>query len=134
MGMDVYGRDPKSEDGEYFRANIWSWRPIHELIEKANVLPQRMVEEMAFNDGAGPDAEQALLLAYQIGHMIDGMDDENTFVLTSEVDGPVAELLKNLNEQGIDIISPRGPVYEADVVHVREFVQFCRESGGFKVC
>jgi hypothetical protein len=34
MGMDVYGRNPTSEAGKYFRANVWSWRPIHALIEQ----------------------------------------------------------------------------------------------------
>ena len=134
MGMDVFGIAPKSEEGKYFRANIWSWRPIHELIENANVLPPDMVEGMAFNDGYGPNNEQALLLAAAIENMIDGMDDDNTFMLSSEVDGPVAALLQALNEQGVEVVSPRGPVYQADVSHVREFVTFCRESGGFEVC
>lgn len=134
MGMDVYGRNPKSKDGEYFRANVWSWRPIHELIEKANVLPQKMLEEMAFNDGAGPDDEQALLLAAAIENMTEGMDDENTFILSTEIDGPIAAIISSFQREGIEIISPRGPVYSADVSHVREFVQFCKQSGGFKVC
>lgn len=134
MGMDVYGRNPKSKDGEYFRANVWSWRPIHELIEKANVLPQKMLEDMAFNDGAGPDDEQALLLAAAIENMTEGMDDDNTFILSTEIDGPIAAIISSFQREGIEIISPRGPVYSADVSHVREFVQFCKQSGGFKVC
>lgn len=134
MGMDVYGRKPTTDAGEYFRANIWSWRPIHELIEKANVLPQKMVEDMAFNDGAGPDAEQALLLAYQLENMLEGMEDDNTFMLTDEIDGPVAAMLSQFKEQGIEIVSPRGPVYQADVSQVKEFIEFCRHSGGFEVC
>ncbi|QOR55575.1 MAG: hypothetical protein UMS36scaffold28_65 [Phage 59_13] len=28
MGMDVYGVKPKSKQGEYFRNNVWSWRPL----------------------------------------------------------------------------------------------------------
>lgn len=134
MGMDVFGIAPKSEAGKYFRANIWSWRPIHELIEKANVLPPHIVEGMAFNDGIGPNEEQSLLLAAQLETMLDGMDDEHTFMLASEIDGPVAAMLSQFKEQGIEIISPRGPVYQADVSHVREFITFCRESGGFEVC
>lgn len=134
MGMDVYGRKPTTDAGEYFRANIWSWRPIHELIEKANVLPQKMVEDMGFNDGAGPDAEQALLLAYQLENMLEGMEDDNTFMLTDEIDGPVAAMLSQFKEQGIEIVSPRGPVYQADVSQVKEFIEFCRHSGGFEVC
>lgn len=133
MGMDVYGVAPKSEAGKCFHASIWSWRPIHELIEKANVLPQNMLEDMAQNDGAGPDAEQSLLLAYQLEHMIDGMNDEDTFMLSTEIDGPVAALLAALDKEGTTVISPRGPVYSTDVSHVREFIEFCRHSGGFKV-
>ena len=33
MGMDVYGRAPTSESGEYFRANVWSWHPIWNYCE-----------------------------------------------------------------------------------------------------
>ena len=134
MGMDVYGREPKSEAGVYFRANIWSWRPIHELIEQANVLPQNMVEDMSYNMGAGPNSEQALLLAAQLDAMLDGMNDEHEFMLSSEVDGPVAVLLAQMQSEGIELVSPRGPVYSADVSHVREFVEFCKNSGGFQVC
>jgi len=133
MGMDVYGKAPKSEVGEYFRSNVWGWRPIHELIEKANVLPQKMLEDMSFNDGAGPDEELALLLAYQLEQMVEGMDDENTFMLSDEVDGPVAALVSALNQEGIEIISPRGPIYSASVAHVRNFIEFVKESGGFEV-
>ena len=28
MGMDVYGRAPEKEWGEYFRSNVWWWRPL----------------------------------------------------------------------------------------------------------
>ena len=29
MGMDIYGRKPENEVGEYFRRNVWGWRPLH---------------------------------------------------------------------------------------------------------
>ena len=133
MGMDVFGVNPKSEAGKYFRANIWSWRPIHELIERANVLPPHIVEGMAFNDGVGPNEEQALLLAAQMETMLDGMDDDHTFMLTDEIDGPVAELMDSIRRSGATIVTD-GPAYQAEVAHVREFITFCRESGGFEVC
>jgi hypothetical protein len=31
MGMDVSGINPIVKTGEYFRANCWSWRPLHFL-------------------------------------------------------------------------------------------------------
>ena len=133
MGMDVFGVNPKSEAGKYFRANIWSWRPIHELIEKANVLPPDLVYHMGFNDGYGPDEEQSLLLATQMETMLDGMDDDHTFMLTDEIDGPVAALMDSIRQSGATIVTD-GPAYQAEVAHVREFITFCRESGGFEVC
>lgn len=132
MGMDVFGVKPKSEAGKYFRANIWSWRPIHELIQKANVLPPDMVEGMAFNDGYGPDEHQALLLAAQMETMLDGMEDENTFMLTDEVDGTVKQILDALGASSATVVSET-PAYQASVSHVREFITFCRKSGGFEV-
>lgn len=30
MGMDVFGKEPKSKSGEYFRNNVWYWRPLWE--------------------------------------------------------------------------------------------------------
>ena len=36
MGMDVYGNKPRCSKGEYFRASVWSWRPIHGLIVETN--------------------------------------------------------------------------------------------------
>ena len=28
MGMDMYGRKPTGERGEYFRNNVWWWHPL----------------------------------------------------------------------------------------------------------
>lgn len=28
MGMDVYGNHPTGKTGEYFRNNVWWWRPL----------------------------------------------------------------------------------------------------------
>ena len=36
MGMDVYGRKPKNETGEYFRRNVWGWHPLWEYCCEAN--------------------------------------------------------------------------------------------------
>lgn len=132
MGMDVYGRAPKSEVGTYFRANVWMWRPIHDLIVQANVLTPKMLEAMEYNDGAGPNDEQAMLLSYQLEQMVEGMDDANTFMLNEEIDGPIAYLLKAIGDSGAVVSA--GPVYSVEVEVIREFIEFCRESGGFEVC
>jgi hypothetical protein len=35
MGVDISGKKPKTEVGDYFAANWWGWRPIHALCETA---------------------------------------------------------------------------------------------------
>ena len=56
MGMDVVGRNPSAEAGEYFRANVWSWRPIHDLIVQlcSDLLDEETLVGIGYNDGAGP--------------------------------------------------------------------------------
>jgi hypothetical protein len=55
MGMDIYGRHLTSEAGKYFRANVWSWRPIHALIEQecADVLDVEMLRQLGFMTALG---------------------------------------------------------------------------------
>ena len=48
MGMDVVGRNPSTEAGKYFRANVWSWRPIHNLI--VQLCSDLLDEEMRMCD------------------------------------------------------------------------------------
>lgn len=62
--MDVFGQDPTTEKGHYFRNNVWWWRPL------ADFCIQRYSDEVGFdgegwhyNDGAGLDEEKSLHLA-----------------------------------------------------------------------
>lgn len=59
MGMDVYGKKPISEEGEYFRANIWSWHPIWDYCH--DLMPEicSKVENAHSNDGDGLEADDA---------------------------------------------------------------------------
>lgn len=63
MGMDVYGKNPTSEAGEYFRANVWWWHPLWEYCE--NKFPELAgkVEHGHTNDGDGLDGEDSKRLA-----------------------------------------------------------------------
>ena len=35
MGVDISGRKPKTEVGDYFHSNWWGWRPINAICEIA---------------------------------------------------------------------------------------------------
>lgn len=62
MGMDVYGNNPTSERGEYFRNNVWWWRPLWDFCEE--IAPE-VVQGVSghTNDGDGLDEEGAKALA-----------------------------------------------------------------------
>lgn len=63
MGMDVYGEAPANETGEYFRANVWNWRPLATYCcEIAPEITSRCTYWQS-NDGDGLDAESSAKLA-----------------------------------------------------------------------
>lgn len=63
MGMDVMGINPKNEKGEYFRNNVWWWRPLANYILENHFEIARDCEHWHSNDGDGLDAEASQKLA-----------------------------------------------------------------------
>lgn len=62
MGMDVYGKDPKSKKGEYFRNNVWWWHPLWDYCLNIHGDICDRVEYGHSNDGDGLDADEARTL------------------------------------------------------------------------
>jgi hypothetical protein len=62
MGMDVYGTKPTSERGEYFRNNVWWWRPLWDY---CNYVAPDLCNTVNgdTNDGDGLDEEGAKALS-----------------------------------------------------------------------
>lgn len=63
MGMDVYGVEPTTEAGEYFRRNVWGWRPLWEYVENVHPEIAGLVKHGYSNDGDGLDGEKSAELA-----------------------------------------------------------------------
>jgi hypothetical protein len=70
MGMDVMGKNPVSERGEYFRNNVWWWHPLWQYCE---MLAPELCEDISghTNDGAGLSDENAMKLAQILSDAID---------------------------------------------------------------
>jgi hypothetical protein len=116
MGMDVYGNDPTSERGSYFRNNWWWWRPVaYYICEVAPDIASRC-EHWQSNEGDGLEEEDCLELADFLQREI---DSGRTAVW-------VEQYLKTQegDEWG----------YFASVENMQEFVKFLRECGGFSLC
>lgn len=64
MGMDVYGKEPTTEAGEYFRNSVWWWRPLAKyILETAPTDITDTCEHWGSNDGDGLDADGSKQLA-----------------------------------------------------------------------
>ena len=74
MGMDVYGRAPRSERGQYFRANVWSWHPIWEYCCFVITSTTSKVRHGHTNDGDGLGDEDARKLGELLQQKLDSGD------------------------------------------------------------
>jgi hypothetical protein len=134
MGMDVYGRNPRSQAGEYFRANVWSWRPIHALICElcSDLLDEITIEGLAFNDGAGPEdhetcTEMAQRFEAWMEEHIEGQKMDSDLRITKE--GRFVSEREIAENPDMETESP----YEVSDDHLKEWITFLRECGGFEV-
>lgn len=94
MGMDVVGVEPRSERGEYFRNNVWWWRPLWDYC--CEVAPE-LCEGVSghYNDGDGLDAEGARTLAEELmRHVKEG----NTAEYERQYNAQIAALPRNTCE------------------------------------
>jgi hypothetical protein len=72
MGMDVYGREPISEVGSYFRNNVWWWRPLwNYCITQYPELTEEVADNGHTNSGDGLDAKNAYELGKRLQEDID---------------------------------------------------------------
>jgi hypothetical protein len=68
MGMDVYGTNPTSPEGEYFRANVWSWHPLATYLQEAELIDND--SRWHTNEGHGLDAAGACQLGEALDRLI----------------------------------------------------------------
>lgn len=65
MGMDVYGKSPTTKRGEYFRNNVWGWRPLWNycILIANDLIDENVANGGHFNSGVGLDADGAKILS-----------------------------------------------------------------------
>lgn len=172
MGMDIFGNKPSSEAGVYFRASVWSWRPIAEYVTTRHPALTKGCRHWHSNDGDGLSAAQARALGAALaadiaeGRLTDHIAERadrlarlpwekcrfcgGTGIRTDAVGRSNGQELR-LVESPPD--NPRlGQVgwcngcdgwgstvqieawYPMELDHVREFADFLRDCGGFRIC
>jgi len=120
---EEYKAFEKANPGVYFRNNCWWWRPLWDFcynVAKNSPFPSLISEELwdrgHTNDGAGLNDEDAKLLgAFLLQAIEDGdAEDYKEWHEAKEIDGDYR--------------------YPFDIENVKEFANFCLESGGFEIC
>lgn len=78
MGMDIYGKDPRSKTGEYFRASIWTWPTIRQLMVYLNAAEKLNLnlDGFEYNEGHGlKSQEECDRMANALESYINGADE-----------------------------------------------------------
>lgn len=156
MGMDVYGKCPQSELGEYFRNNVWWWHPLWDYCYKvaSDLISQGVYESGHSNDGSGLNALKSRKLAerleaeilagrtlqYQKDYReeVEALPDETCEVcagtgrrLPPPQVGPGDQSCNSCKGKGTT--RPIATWYSFSVENVKEFVEFLKDCGGFEI-
>ena len=161
MGMDVFGTEPKDPKGEYFRNNVWWWRPLWNYIEDNFPDLAKKAPGAHYNDGDGLNEEDSLLLASLLQshidqgkvaqfekdwkQMVDSTPNEpcifcsQTGARTWEAgEGPnntdQPKMLECNVCQGEGTVKNMIYHYPFSEDNVKDFVQFLEHCGGFRIC
>lgn len=145
--------------GVYFRANWWSWRPIVILCESVINKHNLKLDTLYWgsNDGAGlKTQEECNLLADKLEYELQGiqesteLSDEDRISVnlggwtTTEGSFIDEDLNNKLNENypiGSVLLTPVvtenglivNPSHSTVISHIKEFIKFLRECGGFEI-
>ena len=124
MGMDIYGRKPKTATGTgvYFRFSVWAWRPMLAIMTLAGCdIPK----SWNYNDGEGPnDQASCTILAEKIESFMAQCDD-------SDLTLPAHPHLM-INKSGMFQEGQFSP-YKITREHVADFCAFLRNCEGFQI-
>ena len=152
--------------GDYFRSNVWWWRPLASyVITYTGCVDEKDAEMWSTNDGHEVDDETAQQIHNQLqvliesGHTQKFQDDyEKERVKAEKHNDKVEKELKKFCDSvekklGKTNLAPNdfpkadkdkwdeiynkklwSASYPFSVEHVKEFAEFCRYSGGFRIC
>jgi len=151
MGMDVYGKKPKNEKGEYFRNNVWWWRPLWSFCVLTYPDVAGKVQDGHSNSGDGLNSIDSKKLAKLIKQ---DLDSGNVHKYAVERQAYLDSLpLKGCEHcnctgirddqyvkgtcnacHGLGEVKDWATQYPFDVQNVVQFQEFLDNCGGFSIC
>jgi hypothetical protein len=120
MGMDVYGKAPSSPKGEYFRNNVWWWRPLADYCLEVSPETTASCSGWHTNDGDGLGEKDSLELAADLrACLLSGTTLESERRRTAHLSVLPSESMESW--------------YRFSEDNVREWVEFLESCGGFEI-
>jgi hypothetical protein len=160
MGVDISGRKPKTEAGDYFCSNWWGWRPIVAISEAA-MISSKLDYDTSYwgsNDGKGLRTQKQcdkladaieLLISNNYNEYLAEDDDRIYIVMGSWCEAGTGRFIGSEREHVLNQQFEYGDILYAPVVaedgtmvessystslgRLKEWITFLRNCGGFKI-
>jgi hypothetical protein len=143
MGFDIYGKNAKSEKGEYFRNNVWWWHRLADLVIdhwKEIGLKEKEIQDWHSNSGQKVSKESAEKISKWLNKVLKDKDDKDarkweTWIEQNALEHKKMELAikKSLDEKCKDTLETIKSNYPFHWSNVKDFAEFCEASGGFEI-
>ena len=160
MGVDISGRKPKTEVGDYFCSNWWGWRPIVAISEAA-MISSKLDYDTSYwgsNDGKGLRTQKQcdkladaieLLISNNYNEYLAEDDDRIYIVMGSWCEAGTGRFIGSEREHVLNqqfeygdilyapIVAEDGTMvessYSTSLGRLKEWITFLRNCGGFKI-
>ena len=160
MGVDISGRKPKTEQGDYFCSNWWGWRPIVAISEAA-MISSKLDYDTSYwgsNDGKGLRTQKQcdkladaieLLISNNYNEYLAEDDDRIYIVMGSWCEAGTGKFIGSEREHVLNqqfeygdilyapVVAEDGtmvePSYSTSLGRLKEWITFLRNCGGFKI-
>lgn len=150
MGFDLYGIAATSERGEFFRNSVWWWRPLAEYVLARVEVPAREGRDWGTNSGQEVSAKTAVRIADALDQLLASGETaryaQEHAAACAALPKVQCELCAGTGKWRDQLMSGRcyacdgtgrtaawDSHYPFSEENVRDFAQFCRESGGFRI-
>ena len=150
MGMDVYGKAPRNEVGEYFRNNVWFWHPLWDFVCNVDEATEKERSAGHTNDGFGFNDLRSQRLAKRLRALdVEGKLDEHERATKAAMDAlpdqrcnicdgtgtrrdmVVADGCNKCTGQGK--VRPFETWYKFTAENARDFIAFLEACGGLEI-
>jgi len=151
--FDAQQKWMKENPGDYFRANIWYWRPLWDYVCHVcdDILTEEDMEKGTYNDGHEIDNDKALDISIRLktlhkdGDILKHQIEREAYL--KGLDKVECTICKGTGQRDDEYVkgdcnscNGKGKVenfstnYPFDADSVLEFANFCEQSGGFSIC